>query len=113
MLFEIRNYHIRPESLAAYSHWAKTQAIPHLSKVLDVRGFWIETSEPAQITGAPMDKLGPANVTWILGWADMADRDQRLPAVFASDAWAPVFAQLPGGLDNYLRMESKFTQSLL
>ena len=80
---------------------------------LDVRGFWIETTEPAQITGAPMDKLGPANVTWILGWADMADRDQRLPAVFASDAWAPVFAQLPGGLDNYLRMESKFTQSLL
>ena len=112
MMFEIRNYHIRPESLAAYTHWAKTHAIPHLQKKLDVRGFWVETGEPAQITGEPMDRLGSANVTWILGWTDMAQRDATLPTVFGSDEWAPIFAQLPGGLDNYQRMESKFTQSL-
>ena len=112
MLFEIRNYHIRPESLSAYSHWAKTHAVPHLTTKLDLVGFWINTAEPSQITGEAMDKLGSANVTWILRWRDIAERDETLPKIFGSDDWQPVFAQLPGGLDNYLRMESKFAQSL-
>jgi len=112
MLYEIRNYHIRPESLAAYTHWAKTHAIPALSKSMEVVGFWVNTDEPPQITGEPMDALGSANVTWILRWRDMAHRDATLPVTFGSPAWGEVFAHLPGGLDNYLRMESKFSQSL-
>jgi hypothetical protein len=108
MLYEIRNYHIRPESLPAYSHWARTLAVPHLAMKLDLAGFWIASGEPSEITGAPMDALGSANVTWILRWTDMAQRQATLPAIFGGEEWAPIFAQLPGGLDNYLRMESKF-----
>jgi hypothetical protein len=112
MLYEIRNYHIRPESLAAYTNWAKNHAIPHLSKVLNVGGFWVNSGEPSQITGEPMDKLGSANVTWILIWKDMAERDAKLPETFGSETWQGVFAHLPDGLDNYTRMESKFAKSL-
>jgi hypothetical protein len=112
MLYEIRNYHIRPDRLEAYSDWAKTHAIPHLSKVLNVAGFWVDSGEPSQITGEPMDALGSANVTWILVWRDMAERDAKLPETFGSDAWQGVFANLPGGLENYTRMESKFARSL-
>jgi hypothetical protein len=112
MLFEIRNYHIRPETFAAYSHWAKTHAVPHLSNKLDLLGFWVSNGEPSQISGEPMDKLGSANVTWILRWRDMAQRNETLARTFSGPEWEPVFALLPGGLDNYLRFESKFAQSL-
>jgi hypothetical protein len=112
MLYEIRNYHIRPETLAAYTHWAKTEAVPHLAEKLDLVGFWISNSDPSQITGEPMDKLGSANVTWILRWRDRAQRDEELPRTFSGPAWEQIFSRLPGGLDNYLRMEAKFTQSL-
>lgn len=113
MLYEIRNYHIRPQSLEAYRHWARTLAVPHLAKVLDLVGFWVASGEASQITGAAMDDLGSANVTWILRWRDMAQRDEALARIFGGEAWAPVFAQLPGGLDNYLRMESKFAEALI
>jgi hypothetical protein len=113
MLYEIRNYHIRPESLSAYSHWAKTEAVPHLASTLDVVGFWISTPPAAEIVGEPLDGLGSANVTWILRWRDKAQRDETLPRTFSGPAWEAIFARLPGGLDNYQRMESKFTQSLI
>jgi len=112
MLYEIRNYHIRPDRLEAYTHWAKTEAVPHLSKKLDLVGFWVNTAEAAQITGEPMDKLGSANVTWILRWRDKAQRDEVLPRTFSGAAWDDIFSRLAGGLDNYLRMEAKFTRSL-
>jgi len=108
MLFEIRNYHIRPDRLAAYSHWARTRAIPHLAQKLDVVGFWIANGEPSQINGEPMDALGSANVTWILRWRDMAQRDETLPRTFSGPVWEEIFSHLEGGLDNYQRMESKF-----
>ncbi len=111
MLYEIRNYHIRPDRLAVYSNWAKTQAVPHLSKKLDLVGFWINTTEPPQITGEPMDALGSANVTWILRWRDMAQRNETLPKTFSGAEWEAIFARLPGGLENYQRMESKFAES--
>jgi hypothetical protein len=112
MLFEIRNYHIRPQSFAAYTHWARTHAVPHLSRKLDLVGFWVSNGEPSQISGNAMDELGSANVTWILRWHDMAQRDATLPATFSDPEWESVFALLPGGLDNYLRFESKFAESL-
>ena len=111
-MYEIRNYHIRPESFAAYCNWAKTRAIPHLAKNLDLVGFWVSNDEPSQIVGAPMDALASANVTWIIRWPDMAARTAG-QALFASPEWADVFVHLPGGLDNYTRMESKFSESLV
>lgn len=111
MMYEIRNYHIRPDRFADYAKWAETVAVPHLSKVLDLVGFWLDNGAPPQTSGEPMDALGSANVTWILRWRDMAHRDATLPQTFSGADWDAVFAQLPGGMDNYLRFESKFMRS--
>jgi len=113
MMYEIRNYHLKPEVFETYKHWAKTHAIPELSKTLDLVGFWVNTDEPSQVTKEPMDALGSANVTWILRWRDMAHRDEGLAKAISGPSWEAVFAKLPGGLDNYLRMESKFTEALV
>lgn len=112
MLYEIRNYHIRPDAFAAYANWAKTAAVPYLAKTLDLAGFWLNTADAPILNGEPMDALGSANVTWILRWRDRADRETRLPRAFGGAEWDAVFAKLPGGFDNYLRMESKFAESL-
>jgi hypothetical protein len=32
--------------------------------------------------------------------------------VFTSEQWEQVFAQLPGGFDNYLRREARFAESV-
>ena len=39
MIYEIRNYHFRPDLIDAYKAWAKAEAIPHLVSQLDVVGF--------------------------------------------------------------------------
>jgi len=31
MIYEIRNYHFRPDLIDAYKAWAKAEAIPHLA----------------------------------------------------------------------------------
>ena len=40
MLYEIRNYHLKQESLSDYECWAKTHALPLLEEQLDIIGFW-------------------------------------------------------------------------
>lgn len=112
-MYEIRNYHIRPERLAIYQDWATNHAVPHLSTKLEIVGFWIENGEPSQINGEAMDALGSANVTWILKWRDMAHRDETLPQTFSGPTWEGIFAKLDGGLDNYARMESKFADAVM
>jgi hypothetical protein len=113
MLYEVRNYHIRPSALEVYRDWVRALAVPYLASRLDLVGFWINTAEPPQITGEPLDALGSANVTWVLRWTDKAQRDEALPRVFSGPAWDAVFAELPGGMDNYLRMEAKFTDAVV
>ena len=36
-----------------------------------------------------------------------------MPSVFTGDDWGKIFANVPGGLDSYKRMEAKFTEALL
>jgi hypothetical protein len=113
MLYEIRNYHIRPDSFAAYKQWAKSVAIPHLATKLDLVGFWINTADAAEVRGEAQDARGAANVTWILRWPDKATRDATMATAFVGPEWEAVFAQLPGGFDNYLRTEAKFAEALV
>ena len=63
MIYEIRNYHFRPDLIDAYKAWAKAEAIPHLVSQLDVVGFWINSKDTPEVNGAPLDHLGTANVT--------------------------------------------------
>ena len=109
MIYEIRNYHIVPERFATYSRWAQEHAVPYLRAHLDLVGFWLNNEMPNEVRGEKMDALGSANVTWIIAWEDPAQRTPTLDRLFATPEWQRIFAELPGGLDNYLRMESKFT----
>ena len=112
MIFEIRNYHFKTELLSAYKKWAADEAIPYLSRELEVVGFWVSTGDEAEILGEPHDALGVANVTWIIRWEDLVQRNSIQPQVFSSPEWEDIFSRVPGGLDSYLRIEAKFAESL-
>jgi hypothetical protein len=112
VIYEIRNYHIAPERFAEYCRWAREHAVPHLSDHLDLVGFWLGNGMPNEVRGEPMDRLGSANVTWIIAWRDIAQRSATLDTLFTTPEWQAIFARLPGGLDNYLRMESTFAEAV-
>jgi len=113
MIYEVRNYHFRPDLLDAYKVWAKNDAIPFLGGKMDVVGFWVNTADAPEINGEPLDKLGSANVTWVIRWRDLAQRNVDLPAALGSKEWEAIFAKVPGGRASYLRTEAKFTEALL
>ncbi len=113
MLYEVRSYHFRPDLLEAYKAWAKAEAIPYLGSRIEVLGFWVNTTDAPEINGEPMDKLGPANVTWIIKWTDLEHRNKDLPAALTSPEWVDLFSRVPGGMASYLRTEAKFTEALL
>lgn len=112
MIYEIRNYYYEPSRLQAYKAWARDKAMPCLKRNLDVIGFWVNTDVPPEITGRPMDALGSANVTWIIGWNDLSKRRATLDALFATPEWLAIFEHVPGGMASYLRIECKFAESL-
>jgi hypothetical protein len=112
MIYEIRNYYYEPSQFAAYKTWARTRALPYLKRNLNVLGFWVNTDVAAEVTGRQMDALGSANITWIIGWDDLSLRRATLDRVFATPEWQQIFADVPGGLESYLRIECKFTESL-
>ena len=113
MIFEIRNYHFNPDLLDAYKDWARSEAIPYLSKQVDVIGFWVTTSDDPEIRGQAQDELGTANVTWIIRWDDLAQRNEQLPRVLSGPEWSDIFSRVPGGFASYLRIEAKFAESLV
>ncbi len=113
MIYEIRNYHFAPKRFDEYKTWARSKALPYLSRNLNLIGFWANTAAPPEVLGETTDPLGTANITWILGWNTMAERNDTMARVFASDEWKAIFAHVPGGIDSYLRRESKFTESLV
>src|SRR6266511_5190754 len=112
MLFEIRNYHFDPDLFKAYKAWATAEAIPYLSQKLDVVGFWFKTNDPPEIGGEPQDKLGSANVTWIIRWRDLIHRNDVLPRLLSGPEWQDIRSRVPGGRASYFRTEAKFAESL-
>lgn len=113
MIYEIRNYYFEPSRFAAYKVWAKTGAMGYLKRNLNVLGFWANAEPKPEVTGQPMDSLGSANITWIIGWDDLSKRKATLDRVFATPEWQAIFAEVPGGRASYLRIECKFTESLM
>jgi len=112
MLIEIRNYHIRPSAFEAYKEWARTSAVPFLKRSYDVLGFWVNSDEAPEIKRGEPDVLGTSNVTWIVRWDDMSQRNEMLEKTTASPEWQEIFSKLPGGIKNYLRIESKFSEEI-
>jgi hypothetical protein len=113
MIYEIRNYHFRPDLIDAYKAWAKAEAIPHLASQLEVLGFWINSKDAPEVNGAPQDHLGTAYVTWIIRWRDLARRNEVLPRILSSPAWQDIFSRVPEGPASYLRIEAKFAEALM
>ena len=111
MIFEIRNYYYEPTLMVEYRKWAEELALPYIRANLDLVGFWVNTDEPTQVGGRPLDDLGSATVTWIIRWQDVATRHTEFPKVFSSDEWQRIFAKNPGQ-ENYHRTEVKFAEML-
>lgn len=111
-IYEIRDYHIAPESLADYREWAENHGVPYLKANLDVVGFWVNAGIEADVNGETLDPMGPANVTWIIRYASKAERDEKWPAVVGTPEWREVFGRLPGGGAIYQRIQSRFFTGL-
>ena len=111
-LYEIRSYHIEPAQLDNYKTWISTHGLPHIRKHMDVVGFWVEGDHDAEISGAPMDEMGSANVTWIIKWDSKEARDETMGNVFGTPEWEKIFAKFPGGRDAYKRIEIRYFDGL-
>lgn len=111
-IYEIRSYHYEPTLLADYKAWIEDEALAYLSENLDVVGFWIDSGDPAEVSGEALDELGSANVTWIIRWPSMEVRSKERPGVFATDEWKDIASRVPGGRESYLRIEARFANSV-
>ena len=112
-MYEIRNYHFRPDLFDAYKAWAKNEAGPFLATQMDIVGFWVNSNDPPEVLGEAQDRLGSANVTWIVRWQDLAHRNEVWGRVFASPEWIDIFSRVPEGIASYSRLEAKFTDALM
>jgi hypothetical protein len=111
MIFEIRNYHYEPTLTEEYKEWATQVLLPYLRAHLDVVGFWMALDEAPQVTGKPLDDLGPATVTWIIRWDDMTQRKEVMGRVFAASEWQEIVKKSPG-MEHYHRKEVRFAEGL-
>jgi hypothetical protein len=111
-LYEIRTYHIDPDGFPGYRTWASETGLAYLTEHLDVVGFWVDAGIEPEVRGAVTDPLGSGNVTWIIRWDSKEARDEGLAAAFETPEWQAVFAELPGGGENYVRIESRFVEAL-
>ena len=112
MIYEIRNYHFAPDLIEDYKTWARELAIPYLSRQVDVVGFWADCGIETEVRGEPLDKLGPATVTWIIRWENHAARQSQLPTALATDEWKALFCKVPGGAASYRRIECRFFEAV-
>ena len=113
MIYEVRNYHFRLDLFDEYKVWAKATAVPYLASKLDLVGFWVNTADPADVQGEPQDGLGPSNVTWVIRWRDLAEREVVWAATLATLQWEQILATVPGGVTSFRRVEFKFAESLI
>lgn len=111
-IYEVRSYHFDPARFDEYAAVARGEYLRYLREHLDIVGFWIASDIPPEVRGAPQDELGPANITWVIRWASKAERDEKLPQVLSTPEWREIFAEVPGGGTSYLRVESRFMESL-
>ena len=113
MLYEIRDYHYRPDLIEAYKKWALDATVV-LRRNLDVVGFWVDEGEhKPEITGsAPIDSpIGSANVTWIIRWDSQAARDAAMKTVFSAPDWQAVWARHPDP-NGYRQISARFMTAL-
>jgi hypothetical protein len=111
-LIELRDYHYRPDRLDIYRDWA-TEAGSFLRDRWEVSGFWVDSGEPARISGADPMELphGPANVSWMIRWNDLDEREAAWEALWEDDDWNAIWARHPG-FDDYLQLSVRFLEEV-
>lgn len=113
MIYEVRDYHYRPDLIGAYRVWAD-EAAQILKAHLDVVGFWVDEGryEPLVKGSDPFDSpIGHANVTWIIRWESREAREVGYPKAFAGPDWASVKMKHPD-TDGYRQMTVRFMDAL-
>ena len=113
MIYEVRDYHYRPDLIDKYKVWAQ-EATVILRRHLDVVGFGVDEGDLApEIKGTdPIDSpIGTANVTWIIRWESKAVRDTELRAALGSDDWLEMWSRHPDPT-GYRQVSSRFMTEL-
>ena len=113
MIYEIRDYHYRPDIFDAYRAWAE-EAVAVLKSKMDVVGFWIDTGEfEPGVAGSNPQKTenGWANVTWIIRWESREVREKEFNAAIESDEWKAVWAKHPDA-NGYRQMVWRFMEAM-
>lgn len=108
-LYEIRDYHFEPERIDEYRDWAEEAAAVLGEGLLDLVGWWVDSGIPPRVQGAdPMEpRHGYPNVTWIIRWDDLGQRDAGWSAMWEDEGWQECWARHPGP-EGYLHMTSRF-----
>ncbi len=113
MLYEIRNYHIKPEKFEEWKKWIRETGLPFIKSKMDLVGFWLKNDMTPEIRSSIEEEaLGPSNVTWIVRWQSKEQRDKTWQDFRGSDEWQHIFSMVPGGRDTYLRTEAKFAEAI-
>lgn len=108
-LYEFRDYHYVGD-MAEYRMWWK-DAGEILGSRIDVIGVWFDSGIAPRISGTePMPlPYGSANVTWVIRWDDIAQRDQVWDALWDDPEWAACAERHPG-FDLYRHMSVRFLE---
>lgn len=112
MIFEIRDYHYEAARLDAYREWSQ-EAVAVLGEILDLVGWWVDGGEPTLIMGSdPIDlPYGSANVTWMIRWKSMEQRERVWESMWEDEAWKACWERHPG-FDGYLNMSVRFMEQV-
>lgn len=91
-----------------YREWVH-HAAPVLAERFDVLGFWVDDGIPAITMGSdPMElRHGPGNVTWMIRWNTMEQREREWDALWDDPIWNETWARHPG-FEGYLHMSVRF-----
>lgn len=98
--------------MEAYRVWAEEAGV-FLRDRWDMSGFWLDSGEPARISGSdPMSpRHGTANVTWVLHWDDMAEREAAWDDLWEDPVWKEIWSRHPG-FDGYLQLSVRFLEQV-
>lgn len=110
-VFEVRDYHYDRARWPEYTAWA-SEAAQILRDRFDLLGFWIDADIPARVMGSDPMELphGHANVTWVIRWASLEERESHWAALWEDDEWHDCWDRHPG-YDGYAHMSVRFLRA--
>ena len=125
-IHEVRNYFMNPAILKDYRPWAKEFAAPGLVKFFgryggEVIGFWMASDESEnENKGTRVDSVkasavpGAANVTWVIRWGTMKEREQGWASVREDPEFKVLFDQrnelVSDAANQYWHQEIRFCE---